>query len=192
MIYIEKLISSLQEWNKKVGEERITPLSGLVSLALLQLGSEEYKAEDYQNNPLSTLKKRIEYLQRNESIFEEFLVNGIIFLIKNYFNDLIVKREEHIYNNESLLERINKNELEISSNFVEDTKRKVQFLKSEEYVRFSKIEFDTWNEIISVNFSPSELEVMDREMALEAHRRHEEQMNPEEKRVFQDIINKMK
>lgn len=189
MIFIERLISTLEDWDIQIGEARNTNLSGLVSIGLLKLGSEDFKKGDYDAKHLNYLRNRIEYLQDKEQVFEELLVEGLVITFSDYFKNQIDKRENHIENNMRLIDQAKK--VGLDGNFIESTKEKIELMKSDDYIDCAEKELRVWSELIRNNFSKAEKEKMEEQISLEGHKRYKEQMTNEERERFNDMIQRM-
>lgn len=190
MIYVKSLCKALEDWDNQIGEERLTDLSGIVSVILLQLGSDSYKNEDYNENPLKYLENRLAYIKNSVGIFEEFLVEGAITLLTNYFSEQLSKREELIKSNERLL--IDAEKIELDAPFIGATKAKIDVFKSDTYPILCLKELKAWEESLGQHFSKEKRDEMANEKALEAMSEYKKSLSPEQLQQFIHIKEKLK
>ncbi|MBH0171037.1 hypothetical protein [Fictibacillus sp. 18YEL24] len=194
-MFANSLIKVLKEWDESVKDSKLTDMGGLISVGLLHLGSEDFKEDGYHANPYRFLENRILQLQKNEGVFEEFIVDGLLSLFYKHFKDQVNKREEYIYNNENLIKsaiKLNKAGGDIPVNFIKDTEDKILLLNSPEYLTLAKNELKAWEEISSRVFSDENRNEMERNIMIENHARYKEQMPEEERKRLNEIIDKMR
>lgn len=188
MIFIDRLIDSLVIWDDKVGQKRVTRLDGLISAALLVLGSDDYKQEDYAGNSVKYLKERLKVLTEKENIGQDFLVKSLIVLFTEHFNDAVEKREKHISNNISLLEKARKVNQGSLDSLIEETEYQINFMQSEDYITITLNEKTIWDDVMSKNFNKQEIEHMTSIMAHEDIQNNREGMSEPEIEKFLDIL----
>lgn len=194
-MFAKSLIKVLKEWDESLNDSKLTDIGNLISAGLLQLGSEDFQEDGYHDDPYRYLENRIRQLQKNEGVFEELIVDGLLVSFQRFFTNQINNREEFIYNNEKLLKDARKfieHGQKISENFIRDTEERILLLNSPEYLPLAKKELETWEEITSRVFSIENRDEMGRKIFTEIHERHKEQMSEEEREKFNDLIKKMK
>lgn len=152
MSYIKQLSKCLEEWDSGVGENRITELDRLVSSLTIQLGHVDY-SDIFKTKPIQSLENLLIELTESTTIFEEIIVDGILFNIYSFLNGNISRRENFIKTNEALLKNAEKlGDVEEVKEMVLATLAK---LNAPDYIELAEKEIEIWGKVYNKYFSPS-------------------------------------
>lgn len=191
MSYTEGLIDSLKEWNELCKSES-TDVKGLVSIALLNLGSleEDIKKDDYDVNSLEYLTKRINKL-KEQGIFEEFLVNGVLKVIDDFFTEQLNSHGVFLIDNERMYEDALKMGGELER-FALERKRDAEYYRSHQYILDKENELDIWNIVKNKHFSKTNKRKWELELKVQASKDYALGLDDEELKQLEEMKAKLR
>jgi len=190
MIYIKQLSRCLEEWDSEVGENRITDLKGLVSSLTIQLGRVDFGSDEFKTTPIQSLENLLIELIESTTIFEEIIVDGILFNIYSHLNGNISRREIVIKTNESLL----KNAAKLGN--VEEVREMVlatlDKLNAPDYIELAEKEIEIWGKVYNKYFNSSVREELFNEKSFLMTKTTVSKMSDDDRRQYEEIKEKLK
>jgi hypothetical protein len=189
MIYIKQLSKCLEEWNFEVGEKRITDFNGLISSLTIQLGYVDFQSAEFKTNPVQSLEKLLIKLTESTTVFEEILVDGILFNIQSSLNRNVLNREKVIKYNEFLLENADKLSIRDVKEMVVATLDK---LKAPDYIDLAEKEIEIWNKVYDKYFSPEVREELFNEKSKTMSKVFQGNMSDDERLEYEEIKAKLR
>lgn len=189
LVYIKQFSKCLEEWNTEVGEKRVTDLKGIVSMVAIQLGYVDYSSDEFNTNPINTLEELLVELTESTTIFEEIIVDGILFSIYSYLNNNISNREKVIKSNEFLL----KNAEKLSIKDVKEmTQATITKLQAPDYIELAEKEIEIWKNVYNKYFSSKVREDLMDEKTYLASKEMQAKMSVEERRLYEETKEKLR
>ncbi|MFF2793318.1 hypothetical protein [Lysinibacillus xylanilyticus] len=187
MVYINELRACLEEWNHEVGEERVTDFDWLISNFCMQLGYNDFTSKEFKTNSVQELEQHLIKLSNSTGIFEEIIVDGILFNIYSILNRNITNRENMIKDSEKLLanaEKVSSMELNNVKSMVQEN---LDRLQAPNYIEIAKKEMKLWEKVYEKHFNFSEREILSKKSKRLMYSTMKKNMSQDEREKIEEI-----
>ncbi|MGE7946463.1 hypothetical protein [Lysinibacillus sp. NPDC093688] len=186
MVYIKELRECLEEWNHEVSDERITDFDWLISIICMQIGYSDFDSKEFRTNSVQELEKHLIKLSKSTAIFEEIIVDGILFNIYSILNRNISNRDNDIRHSENLLANVEKSSRDVNK-VKEMALANLDRLQAPNYIEIAEKELKLWKKVYEKHFSLSEREILLREKDKLMLSTMKKNMSDDERQQFEEI-----